>query len=195
MGKEGLEPSRPCGLRILSPLRLPVPPLPRVLRPHCSASPAGAQALGGLFEVPRANGRRATPYGGLLMASRRLVLARRLAYLLEDTREPPSAATPRSTPTSNDLPPSAKTTRNAPASALRHGSCSTGARDARGRLLSSALEPRTEPSFVVVHGLRETRSARVTRVTRPPRSDSGNSLHLLSSQRRLAVGDPGEQGR
>ena len=27
MPEEGLEPSRPCGQRILSPLRLPIPPL------------------------------------------------------------------------------------------------------------------------------------------------------------------------
>jgi NAD(P)H-quinone oxidoreductase subunit L len=31
MGAGGLEPPQPCGLRILSPLRLPVPPCPRVL--------------------------------------------------------------------------------------------------------------------------------------------------------------------
>ena len=31
MGAGGLEPPQPCGLRILSPLRLPVPPCPRAL--------------------------------------------------------------------------------------------------------------------------------------------------------------------
>ena len=30
MGAGGLEPPQPCGLRILSPLRLPIPPCPRL---------------------------------------------------------------------------------------------------------------------------------------------------------------------
>ncbi len=41
MGAGGLEPPQPCGLRILSPLRLPVPPCPRVLildLPHPASS-------------------------------------------------------------------------------------------------------------------------------------------------------------
>ena len=31
VGAVGLEPTRPCGLRILSPVRLPIPPRPRGL--------------------------------------------------------------------------------------------------------------------------------------------------------------------
>ena len=36
VGAVGLEPTWPCGLRILSPVRLPIPPRPRVIREYTS---------------------------------------------------------------------------------------------------------------------------------------------------------------
>lgn len=40
VGKKGLEPSRCCHHRILSPMRLPIPPLPRVMEVRAGVEPA-----------------------------------------------------------------------------------------------------------------------------------------------------------
>ena len=36
IGAVGLDPTRPCGLRVLSPVRLPIPQRPRVIREYTS---------------------------------------------------------------------------------------------------------------------------------------------------------------
>ncbi len=62
VGRRGIEPPRPCGLRILSPMRLPIPPPPHFLRPWWPRSaPRSArsqqqfESYAGSWASPRGN--------------------------------------------------------------------------------------------------------------------------------------------